>query len=133
MLKLIRSNQKNFLAKLDVILQKRKLQNPKIDLKVKNIIPEEKKNKDLALIKYEKKYSKLKNVTLKSIKFSTAERNQIIKKLDKKTKNSIDLAFNRIMNFHKRQKLSSYSFKDKFKNSFSYNVPALNKVGVAGE
>jgi|TARA_B110000495_G_scaffold185776_1_gene183818 histidinol dehydrogenase len=130
MLKLIRSNQKNFLAKLDVILQKRKLQNPKIDLKVKNIIQDVKKNKDLALIKYEKKYSKLKNVTLKSIKFSTAERNQIIKKLDKKTKNSIDLAFNRIMNFHKRQKLSSYSFKDKFKNSFSYKLSALNKVGV---
>jgi histidinol dehydrogenase len=34
------------------------------------------------------------------------------------------------MNFHKRQKLSSYSFKDKFKNSFSYKLSALNKVGV---
>ena len=34
------------------------------------------------------------------------------------------------MNFHKRQKLSSYSFRDKFKNSFSYKLNALNKVGV---
>ena len=69
MLKLIRSNQKNFLAKLDVILQKRKLQNPKIDLKVKNIIQDVKKNKDLALIKYEKKYSNMKNISIKNIKF----------------------------------------------------------------
>ena len=38
MLKLIKSNQKNYLAKLDFILQKRKLQNPKIDKTVKNII-----------------------------------------------------------------------------------------------
>ena len=120
MLKLIKSNQKNFLSKLSLILERRKSKSLNIDSKIKFIIQDVKKNKDIALIKYEKKYSKLKNVTLKSIKFSTAERNQIIKKLDKKTKNSIDLAFNRIMNFHKRQKLSSYSFKDKFKNSFSY-------------
>jgi histidinol dehydrogenase len=130
MLKLIKSNQKNFLIKLDIILQKRKLQNPKIDLIVKNIIQDIKKNKDLALIKYEKKYSKIKNISLNNIKFSISERNKIIKKLDKKTKTSIDLAFKRIFNFHKRQKLPSYSFKDKFKNSFSYKSSALNRVGV---
>ena len=130
MLKLIKSDQKNFLAKLDVILQKRKLQNPIIDLKTRNIIQDIKKNKDVALIKYEKKYSKLKNISLNKIKFSSLEKKIIIKKLDKKTKNSIDLAFNRILNFHKRQKLSSYSFRDKFKNSFSYKSIALSRVGV---
>jgi len=130
MLKLIKSNQKNFLLQLDIILQKRKLQNPKIDQKTKKIIQDIKKNKDKALIKYEKKYSKLKNISLNKIKFSNSERKKIIKKLDKTTKNSIDLAFNRIFNFHKKQKLSSYSFKDKFKNSFSYKSTALKRVGV---
>ena len=38
MLKLIKSNQKNFLAKLDIVLKKRKLKDSKIDLKVKRII-----------------------------------------------------------------------------------------------
>ena len=130
MLKLIKSNQKNFLVKLDIILQKRKLKDPKIDLKVKSIIQDIKKNKDLALIKYEKKYSNIKNISLKNIKFSIIEKKKIIKKLDKKTKNSIDLAFNRILKFHKKQKLSSYSFVDKFKNSFSYKISAIDRVGV---
>ena len=130
MLRLIKSNQKNFLAKLDIILQERKLKNPKIDLKVKNIIKDIKKNKDSALIKYEKKYSNIKNISLKSIKFTILEKKKIIKKLDKKTKISIDLAFDRILNFHKRQKLSSYSFTDKFKNSFAYKLRAINRVGV---
>ena len=130
MLKLIKSNQKNFLSNLDNILQKRKIQNPKIDLIVKNIIQDIKKNKDRALIKYEKKYSNIKNISLNKIKLSNTEKKKIIKKLDKKTKNSIDLAFNRILNFHKKQKLFSYSFKDKFKNSFSYKSSALNRVGV---
>jgi histidinol dehydrogenase len=130
MLKLIKANQKNFLIKLDTILQKRKMQDSKIDLKVKKIIQNVKKNNDLALIKYERKYSKLSNVSLNNIKLTISERKKIIKKLDKKTKASIDLAFNRIFSFHKRQKLFSYSFKDKFKNSFSYKSKALNKVGV---
>ena len=130
MLKLIKANKKNFLEKLSIILQKRKIHNPAIDKKVKNIIQDIKKNKDSALIKYEKRYSKIKNISLNSIKFSTREINEIIKKLDKKTKISIDLAFSRIFDFHKKQKLSSYSFRDKFKNSFAYKSRALNRVGV---
>ena len=130
MLKLIKSKQKNFLTKLNTLLQKRKLQNPKIDFKVKKIIKDIKKNKDIALIKYEEKYSKLNHISLNTIKFSALEKNMIIKKLDKKTKASIDLAFNRIFYFHKKQKLSQYSFRDKYKNSFSYKSRALNRVGV---
>ena len=130
MLKLIKSNQKNFLEKLDGILKKRKFKNPKVELKVKNIIEDVKKNKDLALIKYEKKYSNIRNISLKNIKFKTSEKKKLIKKLDKKIKASIDLAFNRILNFHKRQKLFPYSFIDKYKNSFSYKVSAISKVGV---
>ena len=130
MLKLIKSNQKNFLLKLNLILEKRKFKNPKIDSKIKLIIEDIKKNKDLALIKYEIKYSKLKNISIKNIKFSESEKKVIIKKLDKKTKNSIDLAYNRILNFHKRQKMLSFSFIDSFKNSFSYKFNAINKVGV---
>ena len=130
MLKLIKANQSNFLVKLGIILQKRKQQKPKVDLIVKNIIQDIKKNKDKALIKYENKYSKLKNVSLKNIRFTNLERKKIIKKLDKKTKSSIDLAFNRIFNFHKRQQLSSYTFKDILKNSFAYKIRPLNRVGV---
>ena len=130
MIKLIKANQKNFLLKLNFILQKRKLHNPKVDIKVKNIIRDVKNNKDRALIKYEKKFSKLKNISIKNIKFSSSEKSNIIKKLDKKTKASIDLAFSRILNFHKRQKLFSYSFKDRFKNYFAYKSTAIKKVGV---
>ena len=130
MLKLIKSNQKNFFKKLDVVLQKRKLKDSKIDLKVKNIIQNVKKYKDSALIKYEKKYSNIKNISLRNIKFSILEKKEIIKKLDKKTKISIDLAFDRILNFHKKQKLYPYSFTDKYKNSFSYKLSAINRVGV---
>jgi histidinol dehydrogenase len=130
MLKLIKSNQKNFLSKLSLILERRKSKSLNIDSKIKFIIQDVKKNKDIALIKYEKKYSKLKNISLGNIKFSKSEKKKIIKKLDTKIKTSIDLAYNRILKFHKKQKNFSFSFTDKLKNSFSYQSNAINKVGV---
>ena len=86
MLKLIKANQKNFLLKLNSILNKRQSKDPNIDLKIKFIIKDIKKNGDLALIKYEKKFSKSKNISLKNIKLTKIEKNEIIKKLDKKIK-----------------------------------------------
>jgi len=130
MLKLIKANQKNFISKLNFILDKRKSENPNIDSTIKFIIKDIKKNKNIALIKYEKKFSKSKNISLNNIKFTDAEKNKIIKKLDKKIKTSIDIAYSRILNFHKKQKLPSFSFTDQFKNSFSYKSNAINKVGV---
>jgi len=130
MLRLIKSNQKNFLSKLEFILEKRKSKDSRIESKIRLIIKNVKKNKDLALLKYEKKYSKFKNISLNNIKLTKEEKSKIIKKLDKSIKISIDLAYNRILNFHKKQKLTSYSFIDKFKNSFSYKSNAINKVGV---
>jgi len=130
MLKLIKINKKNSLSKLNFILDKRKSKDPNIDLKIKFIIKDIKKNKDQALIKYEKKFTKVKNISLNNIKFSKAEKGKIIKRLNKKIRVSIDLAYNRILNFHKKQKLSSFSFIDKYKNSFSYKSHAINKVGV---
>ena len=64
MLKFLNSNQRNFIQKLSIILDKRrKVDDIKFKL-VRQIIKDIKKNKDLSLIKYEKKYSKQKKSTL---------------------------------------------------------------------
>ena len=130
MIRLIKGSQKNLLSKLNFILDKRKSKDNNIDLKIKLIIKDIKKNKDIALIKYEKKFSKFKNISLNNIKLTRDEKNKIIKKLDKKTKISIDIAYNRILNFHKKQKLSSFSYTDRFENSFSYKSKPIDKVGI---
>ena len=77
MLKLIKSNQKNFLSNLEFILDKRKTKDPNIESKIKFIIQDIKKNKDLALIKYEKKYSKFKGISISNIKFTKEEKDKI--------------------------------------------------------
>ncbi|MDB9784580.1 histidinol dehydrogenase [Pelagibacteraceae bacterium] len=130
MLKFLNSNQRNFIQKLSIILDKRrKVDDIKFKL-VRQIIKDIKKNKDLSLIKYEKKYSKQKKIHSNDLIFSKQEINQTIKKLNNKTKKSIDLAYDRILKFHKNQKFVPYKYLDKYKNFFSYISTPIEKVGV---
>ena len=129
MLKFLNYNKKKSLSSLEDILNKRKInQKNKISI-VKNIINNVKKNGDKEVIRYEKKFSKIRYKSNKII-FSKKEINDIAKKTDKKIKKSIDLAFNRIKKFHKKQKISSFKFKDKYKNELSYKYSPIEKVGV---
>ena len=62
--------------------------------------------------------------------FSKSEIKKTIKNLDPKVKSSIDLAFSRIVNFHKKQKFQGFKTKDKYNNVFSYRSKPMNKIGV---
>ena len=129
MLKFINYSKKNSLNNLNIILNKRKLYQKNKTSVVKKIISNVKKNGDKAVIKYEKKFSKIKKISSSTF-LSKKEIIQIAKKIDKKIKLSIDLAFNRIKLFHTKQKFSSFSLKDKYKNELSYKYSPIEKVGV---
>ena len=128
-LKVIRFNNKNSSKKLKNFLDKRKYIQKNQTSIVNKIINNVKRNGDKAVLKYEKKFSKIKTKSNK-ILFTTSELNKISKKLDPKIKKSIDLAYNRIKKFHLKQKFASFSFKDKYKNVLSYKYSSLEKVGV---
>ena len=130
MLNYLDGNKINFLEKLDIVLDKRKVQESNKISIVKKILKEVKKNKDKALIKYEKRFSKLKKISNKDLKFSNQEIKNIINNLDKKTKVSIDLAYNRIFRFHKKQKIKKYKIIDSLNNSLAYTTSAIEKVGI---
>ncbi len=129
MLKYFNANQKNFSKKLEKILNKRKLNQQNETFAVKKILNSVKRQGDKAVIKFEKKFSNIKLSKFR-IRFSRSEINKISKKIDKKLKKSIDLAFLRINNFHLKQKNLSFKYKDKFKNELSYKYSPIENVGV---
>ncbi len=129
MLKFFNADQKNSLKKLEEILNLRKIKQKIQSSKVRQIILSVKKNGDNALINYEKKFSNVKTKT-KKLKFTKKEINSISKKVDKKLKRSIDLAFSRIKLFHSKQKFSSFKFKDNYKNELAYKFSPIENIGV---
>jgi len=129
MLKNLNYNQKNSNKILKTFLEKRKSIQKSQTSTVKRIIQNVKKNGDKAVLSYEKKFSKIK-INSNKIFFSSKEINKLSKKIDKKLKKTIDLAFNRIKKFHLKQKFSSFRFKDNYQNELSYRYSPIEKVGV---
>jgi len=127
MIKIIKYNNASGLKKLVSFLdQRRDSNNAEIDL-VKKIINDVKKNKFIALKKYEKKYSKN-----KEIKLSRKRINNSIRQLDKKVRKAIDYAYERIFKFHKLQNKNykKIKFVDKYKNKLEYKFVPIDSIGV---
>ena len=129
MLRYLNANHANFQKKIEIILKKRMQAQKNKTSNIRKIINDVKKNGDRALIKYEKKFSNIKKKRV-FIKFKKDEINKISKKINKKLKNSIDIAFLRIKKFHEKQKFKPFKFKDEYKNELSYIYSPIERVGV---
>ena len=125
MIKILNTNNKNYLLNINKFLNYRRLKTRSNNSVVKKIINDIKKNKLNALIKYEKKFSKN-----SKIKVNSKEVTQSIKELNPKVKSSLDFAYKRIFNFHIKQKMKNVRYLDKYKNLLEYKIIPLNSVGV---
>ena len=103
MIKVLKLNNRNSLKSLKSFLDKRKYIQRNKTSTIINIIRDVKKYGDKAVLKYEKKFSRIKTKSNK-ILLSNKEINQISKKTELKIKKSIDLAFKRIKKFHSNKK-----------------------------
>ena len=128
-LKILRLNNKSTIKSLKIFLDKRKSIQKNQTSIVRKVIQGVKKNGDKAVLYYEKKFSKIKTKSNKVL-FTSKEINKISKKTDLKIKKSINLAYDRIKKFHSKQKFSSFTLKDKYKNILSYKYSPIENVGV---
>ena len=130
MIKILNTKSRNFQNEFDYYLNlRRKYSDSKVKA-VKKIIKDVRKDKDKSLVRYEKKFNSLKNLNRNKLFFSNSETKKNINNLDTKVKNSIDLAFNRITNFHRKQKFKGFKIKDKYNNIFFYRSKPMDKIGV---
>ena len=125
MIKILKANNKNYLLNINKFLNYRRSRNRFNNSIVKKILYDVKKNKQKALIKYERKFSNNSKINVNS-----AEINQSIKKLNPKIKSSIDFAYKRIFDFHKKQKIKNIRYFDKYRNLIQYKNVPLNSVGI---
>ncbi len=125
MIKILNCNKKNYLFKLRTILESRRSGNKINTSIVLKIISEVKKNKQNALLKYEKKFSNNKEIKISKKKITNS-----IKKLNPKVKTAIDFAYDRILKFHKNQKVKNFKVKDNYNNLLEYKFSPIESVGI---
>ena len=116
---------KNFDKLLENLLSQRRKKLQSNTVSVTNIIKDVKRNGDKALLKYEKRFNK--NTVIVP---TPKQINNSIKSLDKKVKQAIDAAYNRIYKFHSLQKFKNISYTDKYKNKVDYKYVPLESVAI---
>ena len=114
-----------FENRLNFFLIKRKRKIISNSAYVINILKDVKKNGDKAVIKYEKKFNKNKIIIPSSNQIK-----RLIKSLNPKIKQAINVAYNRIYKFHSLQKFKNISYTDKFKNKIEYRYLPLESVAI---
>ena len=124
-MRVLNSNSKNFDKSLDILLLRRKNKVQSNLISVTKIIKDVKKNGDKAILKYEKRFNK-NNVIIPT----SGQIKSSIKLLDKKVKQAIDAAYNRIYKFHSLQKFKDISYSDKYKNRVNYRHVPLESVAI---
>ncbi len=125
MIKIINYKNKNSSKLLEQFLNKRRLGKKKNTSVVEKIIKDIKKNKNIAVLKYEKKFSKNNKITT-----SKNEINESIKLLEPKVKKAIDFSYERILKFHKLQKVKDINYVDNLKNKMQYKNIVIDSVGL---
>ena len=124
-MKILNSNTRNFNKALENLINLRKNKVRSNLVSVTNIIKDVKKNGDKAILKYEKKFNQ------NSIIIPTSKQiSKSIKSLDKKVKQAINLAYNRIYKFHSLQKFKNISYIDKLKNKLEYRYLPIESVAI---
>ncbi len=103
--------------------------NSNVSFTVKKIIEDIKKNKDIALLKYVKKFEN-KNANLKSIIIPKKTLKEAYNSLSNESKKSLKLAYKRIFYYHSKQKKTSYSFKDQLDSKFYIEWKPIENVGL---
>ena len=124
-MKFLLSNKKNFDRDLSRLLEIRKNKIKGNSKSVVSIIRDVKKNGDKALLRYEKKFNK--NSTIVP---SKKQISKLILSLDKRVKNAINLAYERIYKFHSLQKFKNISFTDRLNNKIEYKHLPLESVAI---
>ena len=89
MIKILNTKSKNFNSQLSYYLDLRKNYSNSKNLTVKKIVNDVRKNNDKSLIKYEKKFNKLKTLTKNNLRFSEKEIKNL-KEDQEKVKKEID-------------------------------------------
>ncbi len=130
MIKVLNTKSKKFSNQLSYYLNLRRSNSSSKSGIVKRIINDVRKKKDKSVIKYEKKFSGFKKLNKKNVFFSNSEIKKSTKDVDTQTRTSIDIAYNRILSFHKNQKFKEFKIRDKYKSIFSYRSRPLDKVGI---
>ena len=129
-IKRLKSTDNNFLSELKTLLTFDVINNEEIIKTTNNIINQVKKNGDQAVLDFTKKFDRVNTTSLQSLEIDQNELTESLNKIPKETKKFLELAAERISEYHLKQKIESWAYKDDYGSSYGQKISPLDRVGL---
>ena len=97
---------------------------------VNDIVERVKKEGDSALIDFTNRFDQMNISRASDFEISSKELSQALDNLPGSQKKSLEIAAQRIVNYHNKQKIDSWSYDDETGSSFGQKVTPMDKVGL---
>jgi len=97
---------------------------------VNDIVERVKKEGDSALIDFTNRFDQMNISSASELEISSKELSQALDNLPNSQKKSLEIAAQRIVNYHNKQKIDSWSYDDETGSSFGQKVTPMDKVGL---
>ena len=125
----LKSQSPEFKKFLAGILERRGIDSTGIDAAVSKIIADVRKRGDLALIDLTAKFDRVK-LTAKTLRVTPAERQSAINHIPPEDRRALELAAQRIAEFHRRTMEKSFIYRDKSGMRLGQMVQPMRRVGI---
>ncbi len=129
-IKILNYNQANFTKKISGLVKNNSEIDQQKQLVVDKIISDVRKNGDLAIIKLCNQFDKTNFKNSKDILVDKKEVNFAKKNLDKNVIKALELAFERIYEYHQKQLPKNFSYQDKLGNTLGNVWQAIAKTAI---
>ena len=97
---------------------------------VSDIVERLKKEGDTALIDFTNRFDQMNISSASDLEISSKELSSALDNLPESQKKSLEIAAQRIVNYHNKQKIDSWSYDDETGSSFGQKVTPMDKVGL---
>jgi len=129
-IKRLNSTDADFQSQLDALLAWESVSDDEVFNTVKDILANVRKHGDAELVKYTKKFDRLDIDSMDGLTISPDRLKQAYDGLDAEKRTALETAAQRVRDYHDKQKLQSWTYKDEYDTVLGQQVTALDRVGL---
>ena len=126
----LNSNQQDFLARLDRLLQFDDATDASIETTVARILADVKSRGDEAVVEYTNKFDRMNAQSMAEFTLPKSRLDQALAGLDVDRRRALEAAAERVRKYHERQLQASWSYIEEDGTMLGQQVTALDRVGL---
>ncbi len=129
-IKRLKSTDNNFLSELKILLTFDDSDNEEIIKATNEIVNEVKKTGDQALLDFTKKFDNVNTNNVQALEILQDELEDSLNKISNETRKFLEIAAGRINEYHLKQKVESWTYKDDGGSTYGQKISPLDRVGL---